>query len=93
MSSDDDSWLDDYPSERVLAVPVTETTAGVELTLYDLDELDYPFMVELHQHYPPEDDQEGESVYLHGEYATFQLLSALSDLVSDRFEEAPYDEQ
>lgn len=88
----DESWLEDCPSETLMAVPVTETTAGVEVTLYDLDEADMPYMVEVHQYYPPEDDEEGESVYLHGEYATLQLISALSELPSERFSEVPFDD-
>lgn len=87
-----DDWKDDYPSETVMAVPLTDTTAGIQVTLYDFDEIGDPPMIELHQYYPDEDEQDGESVYLHGTYATLQLLATVADLYSGRFEEAPYDE-
>lgn len=86
------SFLDDYPSETIRAVAVDEATAGVELTVYDLDELDFPPMFEIHQYYPPEDDQEGESVYVNGEHEVLQLISGLAEILTERVEEVDWDD-
>lgn len=86
------SWIDNYPSETIEAVPPNEVSAGINVTLYDLDTVDAPAMVELHQYYPPEDDAEGDSVFFHGEHAALQVMSALSKLLSERFEEVPWED-
>lgn len=90
--SDDEPWYADYPSERVRAAPVTETTAGVDVSRHDLDAVDMPPMYGIHQYYPPEDDVEGESVYVHGEYAALQVAATLVELASDGFDPAPLDD-
>lgn len=89
---DDGSWLDRYPSETVEAVPPNEVTAGLNVTRYDLYDDDSPAIIELHQYYPPEDDIEGDSVYLHGEHAALQVMGALSKLLSENFDEVPWDD-
>ncbi len=89
---DDGSWLDRYPSKTVEAVPPNEATAGLNVTFYELYDDDSPPIIEFHQYYPPEDDVEGDSVYVHGEHAALQVGRALSELVSDRFEEVPWDD-
>ena len=83
---DDTDWLDPYPSETVSAVPVSEMTAGVTVTRYDLSEIDEAPIFDLHQHYPPEDDAEGESVYLHTDAYALRLAAALADVVGDQFD-------
>lgn len=88
-TDDDSDWPDNVPSETMTAVPPNEVTAGIDVTLYDDEE--FPPMVELHQNYPPEDGVEGDSVYLHGEHAALRLMSTLSELLSDQFEEVPWD--
>lgn len=87
---DDGDWLDEYPSETIRAVDPDDVTSGIDITLYDLDRIDSPLMVEIQNYYPPEDDYEGSSVYIHGEYAVLQTLTALADLLSDRFDEYPW---
>lgn len=86
---DTGGW-DEYFVEEVLAVEPTETTAGVVLTRHDLDEHNGTFMLGIHEYYPPEDDVEGESVYVHGERALFELFASLSQIVSDRYDRRPW---
>lgn len=90
---DADSFLDRHPSKRIEAIPPNEVTAGVDVTVHDLDDADMPPMFGVHQYFPPEDDIEGESVYVHGEHAVAQVIRALSDALSGRFEEVPWDDE
>lgn len=91
--ADPESFLEKFPSHTIQAVPPNETTAGVEVTLYDLDEIDEPCMVELHQDYPDEDEPEGESVWIHGEYAILSVASVLSGILRRRFDEDPWPDE
>lgn len=88
-----EDWVDQYPSETIRAVDPNEVTAGLDVTLYDFDDANMPPMLELDQHFPPEDDQDGDAVYLHGGHAVLQLLAAVSDLYSERFAEVPWDDE
>jgi hypothetical protein len=86
--------FEDCTTETIEAVSPNEVAAGVHVRRVDVDELfdEMPFVVEIEQHFPPEDGREGDTVALHGEHAILQLLSALADLSSDRFEEVPWDD-
>jgi hypothetical protein len=82
--ADDSDWLAQYPSETVEAVPVSELAAGVTVTRYDRSEIDEEPIVEIHQHYPPGDDAEGESVYIYTDAHALGLVAALAAVVADR---------
>ena len=90
-SDEDDSgsWLDDYPSTTIEeAEPIDKVTAGVDVTMYDLDEADEPVMFEIKENYPEEDDVDEESaVYIHGERGAAQIAAALNQLLSERLDE------
>lgn len=88
---DDSRWMDRYPSETIRAVQPNEAVAGIDVTLYDLSEMDEPPMFEFHQYYPEEDGVDGDSVYIHGEHAPLKLMSAISELLSTRHDEVPWD--
>lgn len=90
--ADGADWIDHQPSETVRAVEPNDTTAGLDVTLIDLPDPEPP-MVELHQHFPPEDDQEGDSVYIHGEHAALQTITALAELVATRHDAYPWPDQ
>lgn len=84
---------DDVTTEHVAAISPNEVTAGVHVRRVDVDERidDMPFMVELEQYFPPEDDRAGDTVALHGEHALLELIAALASVTSSRFEEVPWD--
>jgi hypothetical protein len=86
--------FEDCTTETVEAVSPNEVTAGVHVRRIDVDELydDMPFMIEVEQYFPPEDGREGDTVALHGEHAVLQLIAALADLSSERFEEVPWED-
>ena len=92
-----EQWPDNYPSETIHAVPVDEVTAGVDVTLYDFDEVGddgEPPMFEIKENYPPEDDVDEESaVYFHGGHAAMQVISAIAYLWSQRYPEEPHDDE
>jgi hypothetical protein len=89
-----ESRFDDCTSRTIRAVKPNEVTAGVDVARIDVDDRfeDIPFMVELRQYFPPEDDRDGDTVAMHGEHAVLQTISALSDVLADRFEEVPWDD-
>lgn len=91
--SSDTDWTDSYPSTTFRAVEPNAVTAGLDVTIYELDDADAPPMFELHQHYPEEDDEEGGSVYVHGEHAALSVIAGLSRALSERFEEVPWDDE
>jgi len=80
---DDTDWLEKYPSETIEAAPVTKGTAGVTVTRYDLSGIDEAPIIELDQHYPPEDDAEGETVWVQTDAYALQLAAALVELTAD----------
>lgn len=83
----------DCTSRQIQAVRPNEVTAGVRVRRVDVDEQheDMPFMVELHQHFPAEDNRKGDTVAIHGEHAVLQTIASLADVVTGRFEEVPWD--
>lgn len=81
-AGDGTDWLDRHPSETVVAAPVTEGTAGVTVTRYDLSEIDEAPIVAIDQHFPPEDDAEGETVYVHTDAYTLGVAAALVDVTA-----------
>ena len=85
--------FEDVTTEHVAAISPNEVTAGVHVRRVDVDERidDMPFMVELEQYFPPEDDRAGDTVALHGEHAVLELIAALAQVTSSRFEEVPWD--
>lgn len=88
-----ESAFDSCSSETIEAVEPNEVTAGVHVRRVDVDETfdDMPFMVELHQHFPPEDNRAGDTVAIHGEHAVLQTIAALAQVTTGRFEEVPWD--
>lgn len=89
--ADDTDPMDQYPSETIRAVEPNEVTAGVDVTLYDLDELNFPFMIEVKEYWPPEDEKEAETVAFYGGHASLAVASTILDLVGDRFDAMPWD--
>jgi hypothetical protein len=89
-----ESRFADCTNRTVRAVDPNEVTAGVDVVRIDVDDRveDMPFMVVVRQYFPPEDDRDGDTVAMHGEHAVLQTISALSDVLSDRFEEVPWDD-
>lgn len=83
----------DCTTERVAAIEPNEVTAGVHVRRVDVDEAfeDMPFMIELEQWFPAEDDRVGDVVALHGEHAALKLIAALASVTSSRFDEVPWD--
>lgn len=88
------SWPDSYPHETIEeAVPIDDVTAGVDVTRYDFDEVDEPPMFEVKENYPPEDDVDEESaVYFHGPHAAAQVAAAITELLAERFDEYPWED-
>lgn len=89
----EDDWAAEYHAETIEAVAPTEATAGVTVTRYDLSDADpmpEDVMVEIHQHFPPEDDVEGDSVYIHGRREALETVAALSNLLAGEFEEVDW---
>lgn len=89
----EDDWAAGYHAETIEAVAPTEATAGVAVTRYDLSDEDVApedVMVEIHQHYPPEDGVDGDSVFIHGRREALETVAALSNLLAGHFEEVDW---
>jgi hypothetical protein len=82
----DEEYWKKYPHTTVRGVPVTESTAGVDVTLIDLSRIDEPPMILLQEYYPPEDDVEGDTVGVHGLGEAVELASTILELLSPQFE-------
>lgn len=85
----DEPWWTNYPRTTTRAVPVTEATAGVDVTILDMDSEVDPFQVLLREYYPPEDDVDGGEIMLSGASEVLELATALLGLVSHEFDAAP----
>lgn len=88
MEGDPADWREMYDRECIEAVLPKQGESGVEVTMFAQSEAKHPPMIEVKQTYK-DDEMEGETVYFHGEREALNVISALSDLLSDGFVKDP----
>jgi hypothetical protein len=89
--TDSGEWWRNQPHETTRAVPVTEGTAGVDVTV-TADTVDYPPMVLLREYYPPEDEQDGDTIMLTGTRQVVDLARTLLAAVGPFHDPSPLPE-
>jgi len=75
---DTEEWWEKHPHETVRAVPLTESTSGIDATVVDLSHIDFAPMLLLRAHYPLEDgvDDPGE-IAVHGTGEMLELAESI----------------